>query len=36
MGNIEDVAKVAASLASNNAAWIVGVPLAVDGGFAAT
>ena len=34
-GNVEDVAKVAVFLASDDAAWISGVPLPVDGGFAA-
>ena len=35
MGNPEDVAKVAVFLASDDASWVTGVPLAVDGGFAA-
>ena len=34
-GNPEDVAKVAVFLASDDAAWVTGVPFPVDGGFAA-
>ena len=35
MGDPRDVAKVATFLASDDAAWVTGVPFAVDGGFAA-
>ena len=35
IGNVEDVAKVAVFLASDDASWVTGVPLPVDGGFAA-
>ena len=35
MGSPEDVAKAAVFLASQDAAWITGVGMAVDGGFAA-
>lgn len=34
-GNIEDIAKAALFLASEDAAWITGTALAVDGGFSA-
>ena len=33
MGSVEDVAKAAVFLASDDAAWITGVPLPVDGGY---
>ena len=35
LGMPEDVAKAAVFLASDDAAWITGVPLPVDGGWAA-
>ena len=34
-GNVEDVAKAAVFLASEDAAWVTGVPLPVDGGTVA-
>jgi NAD(P)-dependent dehydrogenase (short-subunit alcohol dehydrogenase family) len=33
MGETEDVARVAVFLASDDARWVTGVPLPVDGGF---
>lgn len=33
LGKIEDVAKAAVFLASDDAAWITGVPLPIDGGY---
>ncbi|KAK5407782.1 hypothetical protein LTR06_007525 [Exophiala xenobiotica] len=33
LGNVEDVARAAVFLASDDAAWITGVPLPVDGGY---
>lgn len=33
MGNPEDVARVAVFLASDDVAWVTGVPLPVDGGY---
>jgi len=33
MGDPEDVAKAAVFLASDDASWITGVPLPVDGGY---
>ena len=33
MGKVEDVARAAVFLASNDAAWVTGVPLPVDGGY---
>ncbi|KIX98110.1 uncharacterized protein Z520_06190 [Fonsecaea multimorphosa CBS 102226] len=33
LGNVEDVAKAAVFLASDDAGWITGVPLPVDGGY---
>ena len=33
LGKVEDVAKAAVFLASDDAAWITGVPLPVDGGY---
>ncbi|KAI9696917.1 MAG: hypothetical protein M1820_007992 [Bogoriella megaspora] len=33
MGNVEDVAKAAVFLASDDASWVTGVPLPVDGGY---
>ena len=33
MGSPEDVARVAVFLASDDARWVTGVPLPVDGGF---
>lgn len=35
LGEPEDIAKAAVFLASDDASWITGVPLAVDGGFTA-
>ena len=35
MGEPEDIAKAAVFLASDDASWITGVPLAIDGGFTA-
>lgn len=34
-GNVDDVAKGAVFLASDDAAWVTGVPLPVDGGYLA-
>lgn len=34
-GNVADVAKGAVFLASDDAAWVTGVPLPVDGGYLA-
>ena len=34
-GNVADVAKGAVFLASDDAAWVTGVPLPIDGGFIA-
>lgn len=34
-GNVVDVAKGAVFLASDDAAWVTGVPLPVDGGYLA-
>ena len=34
-GSVQDVAKGAVFLASNDAAWVTGVPLPVDGGYLA-
>ena len=34
-GNADDVAKGAVFLASDDAAWVTGVPLPVDGGYLA-
>jgi NAD(P)-dependent dehydrogenase (short-subunit alcohol dehydrogenase family) len=33
LGNVEDVARAAVFLASDDAAWVTGVPLPVDGGY---
>lgn len=33
LGKVEDVAKAAVFLASDDAAWITGVPLPVDGAY---
>ena len=35
LGKPEDIAKVAVFLASDDAAWVTGIPLPVDGGFLA-
>lgn len=35
LGEPEDIAKAAVFLASDDASWITGVPLAIDGGFTA-
>ena len=35
MGDVEDVARAAVFLASEDAAWVTGVPLPVDGGYTA-
>lgn len=35
LGEPEDIAKAAVFLASEDASWITGVPLPVDGGFTA-
>ena len=34
-GNVEDVAKCAVFLASDDAAYVTGVPLVIDGGYTA-
>ena len=33
LGEPEDIAKAAVFLASDDASWITGVPLAIDGGY---
>jgi len=33
MGEVEDVARAAVFLASEDASWVTGVPLSVDGGY---
>lgn len=35
IGHVDDVAKVAVFLASEDCAWVTGVPLPVDGGYVA-
>lgn len=35
IGDVDDVAKVAVFLASEDCAWVTGVPLPVDGGYVA-
>ena len=35
LGKPEDIAKVAVFLGSDDAAWVTGIPLPVDGGFLA-
>jgi NAD(P)-dependent dehydrogenase (short-subunit alcohol dehydrogenase family) len=35
IGKPEDIAKVAVFLASEDAAWVTGIPLPVDGGYLA-
>lgn len=35
LGKPEDIAKAAVFLASDDAAWVTGIPLPVDGGFLA-
>lgn len=35
IGKPEDIAKVAVFLASDDAAWVTGIPLPVDGGYLA-
>ena len=35
LGEPEDIAKAAVFLASDDASWITGVPLAIDGGYTA-
>lgn len=33
MGDVDDVAKAAVFFASDDASWVTGVPLPVDGGY---